>query len=336
MSAGWEPLTAADIAGGLRELADLVEEHGIPGRHIPEQALTITEIVTSREAVEEFAAAHGLPVRQSGTHTKAVLPTGRIRNEGENALYAGTVGMSVVHIADEADDAPAVNAAPAPPHVAAPEPKVDEPEAKTSGVDLFECPQDGCDFAIGAAGPVDPDNPYEFEEEVREHQLSHEQPDGETPPEWCDTCHEWEDGCTCGTEPQGEPADVAEEDGVHREAERCAYCGGRGTYTAHERYPQGGGGTNKTVTCHCPAGRAATPAAVDPDDPTAMAVPVIGDRVLLHDGTQAIVDSRHRYQDGDGWDRRWKVNPVDGSAPRQVTLDEIAGYPEGDTNRDAR
>ncbi|GAB3167009.1 hypothetical protein GCM10027059_26950 [Myceligenerans halotolerans] len=72
------------------------------------------------------------------------------------------------------------------------------------------------------------------------------------------------------------------------------------------------------------------PETANPDDPTSMALPVIGDRVLLHDGTQAIVDSRHRYQDGDGRVRRWKVNPVDGSAPRQVTLDEIAGYPEGE------
>lgn len=37
-----------------------------------------------------------------------------------------------------------------------------------------------------------------------------------------------------------------------REA-RCPLCAGTGTYIAHERYGNGGGG-NKTVTCSCPAG----------------------------------------------------------------------------------
>lgn len=41
-------------------------------------------------------------------------------------------------------------------------------------VDLFKCPEDGCTYAIGEAGPVDPDNPTEFEDDVREHQRSHD------------------------------------------------------------------------------------------------------------------------------------------------------------------
>ena len=41
-------------------------------------------------------------------------------------------------------------------------------------VDLFKCPEDGCTYAIGEAGPVDPDNPTEFDDDVREHQRSHD------------------------------------------------------------------------------------------------------------------------------------------------------------------
>jgi hypothetical protein len=65
----------------------------------------------------------------------------------------------------------------------------------------------------------------------------------------------------------------------------------------------------------------------DPDDPTSMALPVIGDRVRLTDGDEGTVVARSqarplswRVQDGDpehgvGWSR-W------------VELHEIAGYPE--------
>lgn len=64
---------------------------------------------------------------------------------------------------------------------------------------------------------------------------------------------------------------------------------------------------------------------VDPDDPTAMALPVIGDTVVLHDGTTAEVVRRQDPQ-------TWRVRPksfVSGGTI-VVTLAEIAGYPEDD------
>lgn len=43
----------------------------------------------------------------------------------------------------------------------------------TTTVDTWTCPADGCDFVIGAVGPVDDDEPDPFVEEVDEHRRSH-------------------------------------------------------------------------------------------------------------------------------------------------------------------
>lgn len=40
-------------------------------------------------------------------------------------------------------------------------------------VDEYTCPEPGCEFVLGAAGPVDGDEPDEFAEEVRAHQERH-------------------------------------------------------------------------------------------------------------------------------------------------------------------
>lgn len=40
-------------------------------------------------------------------------------------------------------------------------------------VDEYTCPEPGCEFVIGAAGPVADDEPDEFAEEVRAHQARH-------------------------------------------------------------------------------------------------------------------------------------------------------------------
>lgn len=42
------------------------------------------------------------------------------------------------------------------------------------GVEEYECPVNGCDFHILAAGPLDPDEPDHFAESVEDHQRSHE------------------------------------------------------------------------------------------------------------------------------------------------------------------
>lgn len=47
---------------------------------------------------------------------------------------------------------------------------VDEPP---SGMDWYECPEDACTFATGAAGPLDPDEPDDFAEKVEEHRARH-------------------------------------------------------------------------------------------------------------------------------------------------------------------
>lgn len=66
---------------------------------------------------------------------------------------------------------------------------------------------------------------------------------------------------------------------------------------------------------------------VDPDDPTSMALPVVGDTVLLHDGRIGVITNRT----GENWcvvfrserDQVDRDNDYD-----WVDIDEIAGYPE--------
>lgn len=45
--------------------------------------------------------------------------------------------------------------------------------AEHTDVDEYTCPEPGCEFMIGAAGPVDDDGYDPFAEEVREHQARH-------------------------------------------------------------------------------------------------------------------------------------------------------------------
>jgi len=45
--------------------------------------------------------------------------------------------------------------------------------AEHTDVDEYTCPEPGCEFVIGAAGPVDDDGYDPFAEEVREHQAGH-------------------------------------------------------------------------------------------------------------------------------------------------------------------
>lgn len=58
----------------------------------------------------------------------------------------------------------------------------------------------------------------------------------------------------------------------------------------------------------------------DPDDPTSMALPVIGDTVLLTDGTTSKIRSRVG--------NTWKVQDDLTDHEHIVTIDQIAGYPE--------
>lgn len=45
--------------------------------------------------------------------------------------------------------------------------------AEHTDVDEYTCPEPGCEFVIGAVGPVDDDGYDPFAEEVREHQARH-------------------------------------------------------------------------------------------------------------------------------------------------------------------
>lgn len=98
-------------------------------------------------------------------------------------------------------------------------------------VDEYLCPVAGCDFAVGATGPVDPDEPDDFRDEVEEHRRRH---------------------------------------------------------------------------------------LADPDDPTSMALPVIGDTVLLSDGTTGRVTGRLHAT--------WRVETD--ARTRYVYLHQIIGYPD--------
>jgi len=46
-----------------------------------------------------------------------------------------------------------------------------------SAVDEYRCPVAGCTYHVLAAGPLDPDEPDYFEEEVAEHRRTHALPD---------------------------------------------------------------------------------------------------------------------------------------------------------------
>jgi hypothetical protein len=63
-----------------------------------------------------------------------------------------------------------------------------------------------------------------------------------------------------------------------------------------------------------------TTAHADPDDPTSMALPVMGDTVLLTDGTTSKIRSRVG--------NTWKVQDDITDHEHIVTIDQIAGYPD--------
>jgi len=72
---------------------------------------------------------------------------------------------------------------------------------------------------------------------------------------------------------------------------------------------------------------------VDPDDPASMALPVIGDTVLLSDGTTARVLNRYDAREAPQIANKWQVTGPFGA--RVVGLDQIVGYPEDDGTSEA-
>lgn len=262
-------VTATEYAAGLRALADLIEEHGLPAsRRHPKQALTTTIFVESVAAVKDFAATHDLPVDVNGNHTTVQLVTG----PNPNTYHEGTAVLTVVHI-DKSDETEAVEE-PAPEHTP------DDDEGTLPGDEPVYLELDGVVMKTTA----DDDNLPDLED-TGWHRISR------------DEAMSWQplDDTAAGDESAAVPATELDAPVPYVRVER-----------------------------------------VDPDDPTSMVLPVIGDTVSLHDGTIARVESRPRYQNGNGWDERWKVAPLDRAAPREVTLDEIAGYPDEETVRFAK
>lgn len=100
-------LTPADVASGLRALADMLERHGLPDRTHPDQALSMGLYVPRAEDVTSFAAAHGLPAEVRGTHTSVELVAGPNPSTYRGpAAFRGAVVLRVSHIAEEVEAEP--------------------------------------------------------------------------------------------------------------------------------------------------------------------------------------------------------------------------------------
>lgn len=105
MNARYQARTGAQIADGLRLLADVVERDGTPERDFPEQAIAISYGVSTPIAVMDFAAKHGLSLTQpDGSATVwADLPLGEGVDKperGYTAAYSGAVLLRVVYVPD--------------------------------------------------------------------------------------------------------------------------------------------------------------------------------------------------------------------------------------------
>lgn len=342
-------LTAGEYAAGLRALADALEKAGTPANlRFTKQPIGMTMYVASPDDVRDFALKHDLQVSVSDPGDGQSIHTGTdlALDPNPNTYYAGSAVLSVLHItqAEDPEEAPVEEPAP--------EPVTPGRRPVASGDTFREAPASELRDGDGILNRYH-DAAGMYVEEVVTVQSVTTRRYGKGSRVILDTLGALRDsykpthvfgvldtpepiyleldGVVMKTTADDDNLSDLEESGWRRISRDEAMS----WQPLEDTVGVGGSTVVPTADLDAPVPYVQVER-VDPDDPTSMVLPVIGDTVSLHDGTIARVDSRLRYQKGAGWDERWTVAPLDRSALREVTLDEIAGYPDDEAVRFAK